>query len=151
MCTPCRSLFPPRPCNCDLLDDEFRRDAGIIDKKMALPITMFNLGAITNMSQASLTVGDLYCAQEPLNINECTEGTDDCGENAFCENLIGSYRCICNKGFRGDGKECIPVGQCSCFGDPHCNSFDDRWLHYMGDCQYVMATDGCEGKSPSFT
>lgn len=234
-----------RPCNCDLLDDEFRRDAGIIDVKAALPITRFNLGDVTDSSEASLTVGDLYCSQEPINLNECelnfhdcdpraacedmengyhcvcpegwqgkgvvtdsshamangrvciddneceslrpcaynaychnlpgsfnctckegfratsktecedvdecAEETDDCGENARCENLIGSYRCICKKGFRGDGRECTPVGQCSCFGDPHCRSFDERWVHYQGDCHYVMATDGCDGRAPTFT
>ena len=55
-----------RSCNCDLADAEYRKDAGVIDTKAALPVTMFQLGAVTDMSEAKLTVGDLYCAQEPL-------------------------------------------------------------------------------------
>ncbi|RUS84656.1 hypothetical protein EGW08_007576 [Elysia chlorotica] len=55
-----------RPCNCDLMDDKVRKDAGIIDNKDALPISLFNLGEVTDMSQVSLTIGDLYCSQEPL-------------------------------------------------------------------------------------
>lgn len=42
------------------------------------------------------------------------------------------------------------VGLCSCFGDPHCISFDQRWLHFQGDCQYVMSKDGCHGTTPTY-
>ncbi|GFR88699.1 zonadhesin [Elysia marginata] len=91
-----------------------------------------------------------FLIQWSADVDKCAQGTHDCGENAFCEYAVGSYRCVCNRGFRGDGKECQPVGQCSCFGDPHCNSFDGRWLHYQGDCHYVMATDGCDGRAPSY-
>ncbi|XP_068203872.1 protein kinase C-binding protein NELL2-like isoform X2 [Palaemon carinicauda] len=37
-------------------------------------------------------------------IDECTEGKDDCVPNATCKNSIGSYSCSCNKHFVGDGK-----------------------------------------------
>ena len=36
-------------------------------------------------------------------------------------------------------------GSCSCWGDPHCLSFDKKWLHFQGACQYTLARDGCEG------
>lgn len=42
------------------------------------------------------------------------------------------------------------VGLCSCFGDPHCISFDQKWLHFQGDCQYVMSQDGCHGTTPTY-
>ena len=32
--------------------------------------------------------------------------TDDCDENAECNNTIGSFQCICNSGFSGDGVNC---------------------------------------------
>ena len=37
----------------------------------------------------------------------------------------------------------IAVAQCSCFGDPHCLSFDDSRLDFQGDCQYVLSTNKC--------
>ena len=37
----------------------------------------------------------------------------------------------------------IAVAQCSCFGDPHCLSFDDSRLDFQGDCQYVLSTNMC--------
>ena len=39
-------------------------------------------------------------------IDECALGTDDCDFNADCQNVPGSYRCICRAGFEGDGKSC---------------------------------------------
>ncbi|XP_053372976.1 fibrillin-1-like [Mercenaria mercenaria] len=57
-------------------------------------------------------------------INECTNGTHDCPENAICTNTPGSYSCACKPGYRGSlsgceectsntyGDECS--GQCRC-------------------------------------
>lgn len=44
-------------------------------------------------------------------INECTNKTV-CGDHAFCQNLIGTYLCVCDMGFTttADGKACI--GRC---------------------------------------
>uniref|UniRef100_A0A663MPD5 Fibrillin 3 n=1 Tax=Athene cunicularia TaxID=194338 RepID=A0A663MPD5_ATHCN len=43
-----------------------------------------------------------------LNINECALNPDIC-PNGMCENLRGSYRCICNLGYESDptGKNCV--------------------------------------------
>ena len=35
-------------------------------------------------------------------------------------------------------------GKCSCWGDPHCRSFDGVFMHFQGDCEYTLAQDGCE-------
>ena len=40
-------------------------------------------------------------------IPECERGLDDCDQNATCINTIGSYDCLCNTGFTGDGFTCI--------------------------------------------
>ncbi|XP_076455942.1 uncharacterized protein LOC143290413 [Babylonia areolata] len=79
-------------------------------------------------------------------INECNEGSDTCDKNARCFNTDGSFRCRCKKGFKGSGQkgDCHPVGQCTCFGDPHCMSFDGRWNHYQGRCTYTMAENDCD-------
>ncbi|ELT91217.1 hypothetical protein CAPTEDRAFT_77232, partial [Capitella teleta] len=34
---------------------------------------------------------------------------------------------------------------CRCSGDPHCQSFDGKWLHFQGACMYTLARDNCEG------
>ena len=42
-----------------------------------------------------------------LDINECTMGENKCHESAMCSNIAGSYDCICNPGFTGDGFSCV--------------------------------------------
>ena len=37
-------------------------------------------------------------------IDECKLGIAQCHHNATCVNLPGSFNCICNRGFTGDGK-----------------------------------------------
>lgn len=43
-----------------------------------------------------------------IDINECALDPDIC-QNGICENLRGSYRCICNIGYESDtsGKACV--------------------------------------------
>uniref|UniRef100_A0A3P9MQM8 Fibrillin 2b n=1 Tax=Oryzias latipes TaxID=8090 RepID=A0A3P9MQM8_ORYLA len=46
-------------------------------------------------------------------INECALDPDIC-QNGICENLLGSYRCICNIGYESDtsGKNCFDINEC---------------------------------------
>ncbi|XP_033095614.1 mucin-like protein [Anneissia japonica] len=39
-------------------------------------------------------------------IDECAMGTDECHVSASCENTNGSYNCMCNKGYYGNGINC---------------------------------------------
>lgn len=41
-----------------------------------------------------------------VDINECTEDTDNCDQDAMCTNTRGSFSCTCNIGFSGDGTNC---------------------------------------------
>ena len=41
-----------------------------------------------------------------LDIDECSEGTDDCDDNALCTNSPGSFDCECNSGYDGTGQSC---------------------------------------------
>ena len=41
-----------------------------------------------------------------VDIPECKRGLDNCDPNATCTNTIGSYDCMCNTGFTGDGFTC---------------------------------------------
>lgn len=43
----------------------------------------------------------------PADVDECTNGTV-CGTHGFCENMDGSYRCLCYQGYQDtqDGQGC---------------------------------------------
>ena len=41
-----------------------------------------------------------------VDINECQLGTDLCHDNASCIDTEGSYECMCETGFSGDGFTC---------------------------------------------
>ena len=43
-------------------------------------------------------------------IDECRTYKADCSKNAWCVNTIGSYRCECMAGYRGDGRTCVYTG-----------------------------------------
>ena len=46
------------------------------------------------------------CLCTSSDINECVEGTAKCDSNATCMNIVGSYTCICDYGYTGDGFDC---------------------------------------------
>ncbi|HEX6765956.1 MAG TPA: SUMF1/EgtB/PvdO family nonheme iron enzyme [Polyangiaceae bacterium] len=73
------------------------------------------------------------CSGEPsdcVDIDECEEGTDDCGAHANCLNRNGGFDCRCQPGYAGDGRTCTlaPRRSCSdmagdeCGGDDCCAS-----------------------------
>ena len=43
-------------------------------------------------------------------IDECKRGTHNCMEASNCKNTIGSYTCLCNKGYEMKNGRC--VGKC---------------------------------------
>ena len=47
------------------------------------------------MSHSFLCYYDLFSRD----IDECTENADTCSDDASCNNMIGTYSCICVKGF----------------------------------------------------
>ncbi|XP_041371516.1 uncharacterized protein LOC121385046 [Gigantopelta aegis] len=88
-------------------------------------------------------------------INECLDPElNDCDVNARCDNFEGGYSCACKRGFKDNGNatkgDCEPQGLCACYGDPHCISFDKKFLDFQGQCTYVMAQDGCQGELRTF-
>ena len=65
----------------------------------------------------SLVVSQSFCpsvilsAAQPyffffLDVDDCTEMTDNCDVNAYCNNTVGSFNCTCNFGFTGNGTTC---------------------------------------------
>ncbi|XP_064598653.1 latent-transforming growth factor beta-binding protein 4-like [Liolophura sinensis] len=43
--------------------------------------------------------------------NEC-DGVSPCSHNADCVNTVGSYRCSCQSGFKGNGIVCTDIDEC---------------------------------------
>ena len=50
-----------------------------------------------------------------LDIDECSNGSDDCHHNASCTNTGGSFTCACYDGLYGDGKSSCTGKLCSAF------------------------------------
>ena len=54
-----------------------------------------------DMYQAELKFvsADIYFSSIILitDIDECSDGSDDCDDNALCENTEGSHTCTCNQ------------------------------------------------------
>ena len=54
-----------RQCNCDVGDNQWRRDAGILTNKRALPLKEFVLDVGNNVNaSAFLTLGHLHCVNK---------------------------------------------------------------------------------------
>ena len=47
----------------------------------------------------------LYIFPTLSDIDKCVEQSP-CGENAVCTNTPGSFTCVCNNGYQGDGLTC---------------------------------------------
>lgn len=51
----------------------------------------------------NVVVTGTFCVAD---LDECSNGTHKCNNNAECHNTMGSYRCTCKEGFSGDGFFC---------------------------------------------
>lgn len=109
-------------------------------------------------------------------LNECVLGFHDCHENATCENIHGSYLCHCNRGFKGDGRNCqktchytcvygncseAPDYECRCklgYTGPDCNTNCECNLHstcskgvgQCDECQHNTVGLNCEKCTPGY-
>ena len=58
-------------------------------------------------------------------------GTDNCANEATCENLNGGFRCSCAAGFSGNGKICLDVDECAA-GLDSCNAGTETCVNLSG-------------------
>merc|ERR1712212_1479001 len=49
----------------------------------------------------------------PRDVNECLDGTHKCGQNSVCINTVGSYSCMCLKGYKKNAEnKCEDINEC---------------------------------------
>ncbi|XP_028410418.1 adhesion G protein-coupled receptor E2-like isoform X2 [Dendronephthya gigantea] len=48
-----------------------------------------------------------------IDLDECALGTHKCSSQGTCNNTFGSYNCVCNAGFTGNGTVCTDKDECS--------------------------------------
>ncbi|XP_069578756.1 latent-transforming growth factor beta-binding protein 4 [Brachyistius frenatus] len=82
-------------------------------------------GSVCGSQRCENTIGSYRCliSCEPgfqvdaagrcVDVDECVN-TTVCGEHAFCENLRGTYQCVCDRGFIStpDGQTCVDEDEC---------------------------------------
>ena len=77
-----------------------------------------------------LTGTPLTCTDE----NECLNSP--CAEFSTCTNIVGSYQCVCDEGWQGDGyTECSDINECE-FGNHSCDPIG-------ASCVNVAGSYGC--------
>ena len=54
-----------------------------------------------------ITVPLLSMPLSSIDINECDMNNGGCDFDAHCTNTIGSFTCVCNSGFAGNGISCM--------------------------------------------
>ena len=54
-----------------------------------------------------------YDGTSCVDVDECTDGVDNCDANAACTNIEGSFVCACDSGYTGDGTACTDIDECT--------------------------------------
>ena len=57
----------------------------------------------------SCPTGSTVSGNTCVDVDECALGTDNCSPNATCTNKTGTFQCLCNEGFTGDGVSCNAI------------------------------------------
>ncbi|MFT7582563.1 MAG: hypothetical protein ACI9MR_004245 [Myxococcota bacterium] len=65
-------------------------------------------GAVCNCAGTGFE-GDA-CSED---IDECAGPGTRCSDEAACTNIPGSFECVCNAGYSGDGLDCTEVDECA--------------------------------------
>ena len=71
--------------------------------------------------------------QRCVDVDECDEDLHDCDANARCDNTSGSFECVCEDGYDGDGRECTSLCPSDCSDDSTCQSVGGELLCVCND------------------
>ncbi|XP_020363277.2 latent-transforming growth factor beta-binding protein 4 isoform X1 [Oncorhynchus kisutch] len=115
------------------------------EKTACLDVDECSEGAVCRTQRCENTIGSYRCITscepgyrvtrtgECVDINECANETV-CGEHAFCQNLIGTYQCMCDQGYTAtsDGKGCVDENECETMqgvcGAARCENVDGSFM-----------------------
>ncbi|XP_064638463.1 uncharacterized protein LOC135494436 isoform X4 [Lineus longissimus] len=119
-------------------------DASLTKSDLCKPDGRCPRAAAQGLAGCDMKTGDCVCEKgyslsEGICIdkNECHFPEYKCHAQAVCKNTIGSYLCLCQPGYFGDGKTCKKCSQgCSTghFSSSPCNSTNDRVCSPCGEC-----------------
>ena len=71
----------------------------------AMPATL-DWGEIATVCNTSTPLVSVLYNISFTDINECAIGFDNCGDNAVCDNIVGSFTCECEQGYLENGTIC---------------------------------------------
>uniref|UniRef100_A0A673Y6F0 Latent-transforming growth factor beta-binding protein 4 n=1 Tax=Salmo trutta TaxID=8032 RepID=A0A673Y6F0_SALTR len=115
------------------------------EKTACLDVDECSEEAVCRSQRCENTIGSYRCITscepgyrvtrtgECVDINECANETV-CGEHAFCQNLIGTYQCMCDQGYTAtsDGKGCVDEDECETMqgvcGAARCENVDGSFM-----------------------
>ncbi|XP_043955596.1 adhesion G protein-coupled receptor E5 isoform X2 [Gambusia affinis] len=108
------------------------------------------LPLLTVQTETSCEMGYSRVDQNCVDVNECAEAPEICGENATCFNTDGSYYCQCQEGFRSktvnftneDSVKCTDINECLeikdiCGPNANCQNTNSN---YTCSCQNGFAS-----------
>ena len=73
---------------------------------IGLYISCLLINSIKSKIMSSLSPNVQLFLYLRIDINECSDNSDNCDVNAYCNNTVGSYNCTCNPGYTGNGTTC---------------------------------------------
>ncbi|XP_068737222.1 adhesion G protein-coupled receptor E2-like [Montipora capricornis] len=99
-----------------------------------------------------------FCDMKTEDFNECSSSPSPCHVNANCHNTEGSYLCLCEAGYTGNGKTCTDIDECNaspspCHAKAKCKNNQGSYLcsceaGYTGDGKTCTDFNECSS-SPS--
>lgn len=55
----------------------------------------------------------MFFLHQLVDLNECESELSVCEINQICKNSFGSYKCLCQKGYKMTEGQCLDVDECS--------------------------------------
>lgn len=74
-------------------------------------------------------------------VDECSEGTNDCDSNANCLNTLGGFACTCRDGWSGSGRK-GPGGAAGCTDIDECST-NAHNCHSLATCKNTAGSYTC--------
>lgn len=68
--------------------------------------SFFNERIFTHCAHSTFVCVTSSSSSSTADVDECLESPELCDGQAVCENTLGSYKCVCQAGYRGNGSHC---------------------------------------------